>query len=381
MERQWAKDHTLALHRHHREEELEGFRARIRRDEIEQILRDNPAATIDDLPDLAPPLGRPLLRRLITNDSSYQKLQELLIENPAGLLCLHDELTTFLSKLDDSANEIERGFYLQSWNGNMPYNLDRIKRGEKRLDELSLSVFGGIAPDKMRFYLTGMMKGGPSNDGLIQRFSVAVWPDTPSWKYVDIIPLQYLKTEEMYARAFKIDPEEPIVYRFRPDGQEYFIWWLTALEHRIRNGNLNPSLVSHIAKYRKLVPVLAGLYSFADGASDGYIDLVYLEQAVRSATCLETHAVRIYSCVASASIQTARNLLDKIKHRVIAKDGILFPRELYRHHWSGLDEKSKAQAALDILEDTDHLRCVTLQSNGGRPVESYQVNPRIWREK
>jgi putative DNA primase/helicase len=382
-EKQWSKDHARELDRHRRQLELERVRRGLERDQIQQILQDNPAATVDDLPELAPPAQPPIPRRLIANDASYQKLQELLIENPAGLLCLHDELTKFLSDLDQSGNESARSFFLQSWNGNMPYNIDRIGRGEKRLAALSLSVFGGIAPDRLRSYLGDVLKGGPGNDGLIQRFSVMVWPDTTSWKYVDLTPVQHIKLEEMYTRVFRIDPENPVVYRFRPGAtQQYFVVWLTRLEDRIRSGSLHPSLVSHIAKYRKLVPVLAGLYTFADDASDEWIDLPYLEQAVRTSECLESHAVRVYSCVASPSLQAARSLLDKVQRRVIARDGILHTRELYRHHWSGLDERSKVQAALDILEDTNHLRRCASEPDRrlGRPSQSYRVNPRIWRK-
>ncbi len=48
-----------------------------------------------------------------------------------------------------------------------------------------MSMLGGIQPGRLRSYLADALHDGPSNDGLIQRFQLLVWPDSPAdWSYV-----------------------------------------------------------------------------------------------------------------------------------------------------------------------------------------------------
>src|SRR5438270_13979821 len=52
-----------------------------------------------------------------------------------------------------------------------------------------MSMLGGIQPGRLRSYLVNALEDGPSNDGLLQRFQLLVWPDTPvDWHYLDRKP-------------------------------------------------------------------------------------------------------------------------------------------------------------------------------------------------
>ena len=75
-------------------------------------------------------------------------------------------------------------------------------------------MFGGITPDRLRSYLTHILRGDASNDGLPQRFQVMVWSDVTPIKYVDCLPAKHLGVEQAFQRVLKMDPEEPRVYRF-----------------------------------------------------------------------------------------------------------------------------------------------------------------------
>jgi hypothetical protein len=70
----------------------------------------------------------PVWRRYFTNDSSYEKLCEILRDNPSGILLHRDELVSLLRHLDLEQNSQARGFYLAAWGGKDPYNSDRIGR-------------------------------------------------------------------------------------------------------------------------------------------------------------------------------------------------------------------------------------------------------------
>jgi hypothetical protein len=62
--------------------------------------------------DLGDEPQEPTLVRYRTNDSSYEKLGELLIGNPTGILVERDELVSLLKHLDREDQTVARGFYL-----------------------------------------------------------------------------------------------------------------------------------------------------------------------------------------------------------------------------------------------------------------------------
>jgi putative DNA primase/helicase len=71
----------------------------------------------------------PMLRRYRTNDTTVEKLGELLRDNPAGLLVLRDELVGLLASWDREGREGDRAFFLEAWNGTGSFDTDRIGRG------------------------------------------------------------------------------------------------------------------------------------------------------------------------------------------------------------------------------------------------------------
>jgi hypothetical protein len=83
-------------------------------------LRTNPDATIQFD---APEPREPTERRYVTNDTSYEKLGEILAENPNGILAHRDELVSLLKTLDREEFAAARGFFLTAWNGKGPLHL------------------------------------------------------------------------------------------------------------------------------------------------------------------------------------------------------------------------------------------------------------------
>ena len=68
----------------------------------------------------------PTLRRYRTNDTTVEKLGELLRDNPAGLLVLLDELVGLIATWDREGREAERSFFLEAWNGDQSFDTDRM---------------------------------------------------------------------------------------------------------------------------------------------------------------------------------------------------------------------------------------------------------------
>ena len=345
-----------------------------------------------------PPV-EPKSRRLIVNDASFEALHQTMNENPAGIFVIRDELTGWWSSLDRSGREGERAFCLQAWNDDTGHTIDRIGRGSIHVDACCMSMLGGIQPGRLRSYLVDALKDGPSNDGLIQRFQLLVWPDTPAeWNYIDRTPSA--ASEEIASRLFRrlvtLDSEDPLRFRFDPEAQQLFVEWLSDLESKLRRGELHPALVSHLSKYRKLMPVLALLFELADRASGGseafvgatpgdsnnfWVSLEHARQAAAWCEYLESQAKRVYSCVVTAQMRAARELADKIKAKKVGASGSLSCREVYLKGWSGLDSPDAVRLAAEVLQDAGWVRELASEPGpfGGRPPLRYTVNPGVWR--
>lgn len=331
----------------------------------------------------SPDPQEPVLRRLLVTDSTFEKLHEIMRDNPAGVLMVRDELTGWLAELEREGRQGERAFCLSAWNGDSPFTIDRIGRGSIHVPACCLSIIGGIQPSRLRSYLIDALRDGPANDGLMQRFQILVWPDTASpWKLVDRPP--DVEAEARVARVFEalaaLSADEPKRWRFEPDAQElYFEWW-SELELKVRGNELHPALVSHLAKYRSLMPSLALLFELVDWASGhGTGELVSLDHARQAAAwCeyLESHARRVYSCIVSPELRAARELAERIKAKRLAP--VFSVREVYVKNWSGLDTPESARAASRILEDAGWIRELPGSPGRGRPSERYEINPRVW---
>lgn len=333
----------------------------------------------------ARPDGRPsepTLRRLVVNDATFEALHQTMSENPAGILVIRDELTGWWSQLDRTGREGERAFCLQAWNGDTGHTIDRIGRGTIHVEACCMSMLGGIQPGRLRSYLVDALEDGPSNDGLIQRFQLLVWPDTASgWTYVDRPP--NADAEQRAALVFRklveLDAENPARVRFAPDAQELFVEWLAELEAKVRGNELHPALISHLSKYRSLMPALALLFHLADEGGNT-ISLHHAKQAAAWCEYLESHARRVYSCIVTPQLRAARELADKIKTRKVGTAGFFSCRDVYLKGWSGLDTPEAVKQAAEVLQDAGWIReaCGESGAAGGRPAHRYQVNPKVW---
>jgi hypothetical protein len=125
----------------------------------------------------------------MTSDSTVEKLGELLKDNPQGILVSRDELAGWLMGLERQGREGEREFWLEGWAGTGRFDFDRIGRGTIHVDNLTLSLIGGIQPGKLSRWVSGAMSQGMEADGLVQRLQVLVWPDDfGEWKKATSLP-------------------------------------------------------------------------------------------------------------------------------------------------------------------------------------------------
>ena len=328
-------------------------------------------------------------RRYQTQDGTTEKIGELLNQNTRGLLVNRDELIGWFHSLDKAGREGDRAFYLEAWNGTRGYTYDRIGRGTLDIESLCVSVFGAITPGPLSDYAYQASRGGNGDDGLLQRFQVMVWPDTPTdWKNVDRFPDTKEKNRaweifqalagDMPGVAKEEGSDIPAL-RFSPSGQEIFNTWRNELETRLRSDHgLPPAMESHLAKYRSLMPSLALIFHLVEAADNGTEPGPVSETAalMAAAWCeyLESHAGRIYGGATMPGMESAREIVKRIKRGDIGEG--CKPKDIYKNHWSRLATPEEVKAGLDVLTEYDWL-IVEKITTGGRPSEIISLNPMI----
>ncbi|MDR6302662.1 hypothetical protein GGQ85_000338 [Nitrobacter vulgaris] len=118
-------------------------------------------------PDVKKDTAPPKHIRLRLEDTTIEAAQEVLKDSPDGVLCLQDELSGWFGSMDKYSSgrgaAKDRGFWLQAFNGG-PYTVNRISRGATLIENLSVSLLGGIQPEPIR-----ALAADAHDDGLLQR--------------------------------------------------------------------------------------------------------------------------------------------------------------------------------------------------------------------
>lgn len=328
----------------------------------------------------------PVRRRILVNDCTVEKLGEILNENPNGVMEYRDELIGLLRSFERDGHESARAFYLEAWNGTGRFTYDRIERGTIDIESTTVSILGGIQPTVLLQYLRSSFQTN-GDDGFIQRFQLAVWPDvSEDWCNVDEWPDTAAKNRA-YAVFQRMDALDPATIgseldddadgipflRFDDEAQALFNEWRHVLEHRLRSGELHPVLESHLAKYRSLIPSLALLIHLADDGT-GSVGSVSLGKAIAWGEYLETHARRIYHVAVNPDLAAALALAKKITQGDLS-DGFAL-RDIYRRGWTGLSDRDDVKRAAELLCDLDWLSS-RREETAGAPRTRFWINPKI----
>jgi putative DNA primase/helicase len=397
-----SKDHELDAI----EKEIRGKHLK---DELKKAVKgDDPAAISSIREELAglSESDEPTEERHTTSDATVEKLGELLRDNPNGLLNDRDELMGWLSALDRAGREGARAFFLESWNGDKPYHVDRVERGSIHVPALCLSIFGGIQPGPLMTYVQDALSESEKADGLLQRFQVLVWPDARPYGRVDEPPdpetkgavfkifkaLAAFNAEEFGAKldAFEpTDPEEesepegiPFV-RFTQEAQAIFDEFRDEFEPRIRSGAYPAAVEAHFLKYRSLFASLALIFEVLryvshrdEGRDKGAVGAISAARAAAWCEYLESHAMRLYHPALMAPVMAAVALLDHIEAGDVNHG--MKTRDIWRKGWQGLATADDLRRAVEVLEEHGWARRETVKpAGGGRPSEQLHVHPSL----
>ena len=328
--------------------------------------------------------GKPTEKRYIVNDSTIEKLGELLNENPNGLLMLRDELTGWIKTIDREDRASDRAFYLEAFNGSGGFTVDRIGRGTFYIESLTVSILGGIQPSKLAPYVQGAISMSGNDDGFMQRLQLAVYPDIPSIRGIDRYPnkearnkaFQVFETlDDMPSKRYidDFDIERITCLRFTSEAQALFNQWMEQMDNYIRHEQMHPALESHLIKYKSLIPSIALIHELADNPEAETVSKESLLCAIAWGNYLRLHAMRIYDfSMKSGDTESAQLLIDR-RDKLPPNFKI---KDIKDKGWTGLSETAYIKKVLSMLVDHGYL-IEQLEQTSGRPNISYRWNKNL----
>jgi hypothetical protein len=211
----------------------------------------------------------------------------------------------------------DRAFYLEAYNGDGQFTYDRIGRGTVHIENCTLSIIGGVQPSRIAPLVRGAMSGS-SDDGLVQRLQLAVWPDAVGkWEWIDRCPNEAAR--DKYFAVFNAIHEftarltASAVFSFSDGAQELFRKWMTDLQTAARSGKHPPALESHMLKMPKTIASLALLFELVDGGR-GTVGVAASARAFAWSEYLLTHATRLYTSGSVLAENEARIILARRGH-------------------------------------------------------------------
>lgn len=309
----------------------------------------------------------PSRERLIVNDATVEKLQEIMADNPLGLVLVRDELAGWLQKLDAEEQSEARSFMLTAYSGKESFTVDRIGRGTIHIPRACMAAIGGIQPSRVSRLIRGAVTG-LSDDGLLQRFQIVTWPDDPgNWQWRDRVP--HRGAQEAYHATFRALHALPVAdepLRQSEAAHRLFRAWHESLRQETVSGRLHPAIESHLGKMPEAILSLALLSELADDPDAQEIGEAAMLRALAWSDYLRAHVHRLYATASSPETAAARTILGKRKE---LSDGFT-ARDVHRKGWTGIDSAEIARDALEMLTDFHHLYA-RADSNGGRPTDRY----------
>jgi hypothetical protein len=333
----------------------------------------NPA---DDTP-------KPARQRYLVNDTTIEKLGELLAENPNGVLIYRDELSGFFKTINREDKSNDKAFYCESWNGLNKYTYDRIGRGTVDIENCVVSIVGCLTSSQAMHIVSSAMNTGLDDDGMFQRFQFLVYPDHPVFEYVDRFPD---KTAREYAYNFfrhiseltyhPGEYDKVFCFKFADDAQQIFIEWLTALEHDLSADDIHPAIESHLGKYRSLIPSLALLIHLGEysDSPDCDVQIDSLNKAISFGNYLKSHAMRVYGMALNNDAHLGKLLLEKIKMGKLSNPFVI--SDAKRPKWHGLSAEGTVETAIKTLLSHGYLKHVAVFTSGRKKTE-YHISQKI----
>ena len=219
----------------------------------------------------------PQQRRHLLSDTTIEATQEVLKSSPDGIICLQDELGAFFGSMDKyssgKGSAKDRGFWLQSYDGGT-YAVNRVSRGASLIENLSVSLLGGIQPEPMRKIVSDSV-----DDGLIQRIIPVILKPAKVGMDVPTGPVN----EAYDGLILALTQINPPSYALRYSEEAQCIRDQAEVKHHglLLAEELSGKLASHFGKYDGIFARLSVLWHAIENAGRPMPDRISVETTTR----------------------------------------------------------------------------------------------------
>lgn len=303
------------------------------------------------------------LYNFIINDSTYQAACIKAEQNPTGILLFRDEIAGWLALIDKSGHSQERAFYLEGYSV-ADHEQIRINRDDVKIEDLTISVLGGTQPTKLLTMLRSRTDG-TNNDGLFERFQLAVFPDTTQSSYTDIKPNEKVLND--VNRIFEClgslrTPNQFKVFGFDHEAQNIWNTWAKDLKNLENSSEQDEQTV--LGKYPALcakIAVLLHLVSEAENCPSSNefkpsleISTASLDMAIKWVRLLWSHNKRIQHFGKYYGNSDKAELF--LKRLRMIKNEPFELRDVYRGAMHGLKSAQEARTGATELIERGYLQ-------------------------
>ena len=213
--------------------------------------------------------AQPQPTRVCLGDATIEAAQGIFKANKQGLLSIQDEMSGWFGKMEKGGGSVDRAFWLESYNGSS-YVVNRVGRGEVFIENLSMSLVGGIQPEPIRKIGN---EGG--DDGLMQRIIPVIMRKPRLSRDVPMPPVAS-NYDEMVKRLRNdlrvenmIEANNPLTFSDR--AQQVFEEQQANFYHMQQAHDLPLKLQSHYGKYEGLYGRLCVVMHCIEHAMDEYL--------------------------------------------------------------------------------------------------------------
>jgi hypothetical protein len=315
-------------------------------------------------------LRKPILRQIIVNDATIESICKAIDEKRPECICLfRDEFTGFIKGLE-KYNNSDKSFFTEGYCGHS-YTINRVKNEEpKYISKLSISILGGIQPDK----LLPLLKD--ADDGFISRF-LFVSSNPQNLEVLDA--KSFYLDEELFKKIFnELDMQLESTIVLSIEAFETFKEWCANhdLKKRYVSGLLESSYGKFHGQLIRLACVLehilravGGLEPPTEISNDTLRKAIYLIEYYFKPT-----AAKIFcECVDfGKDIQPIRKF---IKYLIDNNLSHFNWREITRGPFKEL--RCKKDIIISKLINANIIRESSSMRGRGQPKSDYLVNPKV----
>jgi hypothetical protein len=352
-------------------------------DEVKVALKNNkPPPTMNEG---AVEPEKPVRPRLVVTDATIESLARLLSQHPRGLLFSRDELSGWLESFNRYSSGGDRPFWIESYGGRY-YVVDRQKNDEPlKVPFLSISVVGGIQPDKLAKLL---MNG--DDDGLASRILMS-WPEPvppkrPTRAPDDFSALQAMR--KMHRLAMGSDANgkpEPISVRLEDRAADLLDKWRQEIADHEKWAS--GRYLSHLGKMPGMVLRISLILEYMEWAMLMFNapepQHVSAKSFALAVGLVEEYFLPMAECAYgdAALPKVERNATLLARQILKRRPPKISPREVQRE-WKvpGLNDADTIHAACAYLVEAMWLEHTPSRKGGthGREKNEFLVNPKAW---